>query len=251
MNIDFNNLSLLHIPDNMRTTDKLFIRNGTLYKVFSDNSFICEKDRNIAFLMENKVPNSPEIFGKLYERNILCGYEMEYIPNALSFRQAISENIPIDRKIQAIKDVYKAMKFLHSYDICLGDIHLDNMLITSSKGYLIDLEEVRFPGDEFKFKQYYLVRPNNKVHKINMPSKYTDNVKLMICSLSLLLGKDLETYVDLRAHEINLETLYYDIILPLNNEELSLYFEKLMHGNFTEYFSDNLFYTINKRKFKI
>ena len=32
MNIDFNNLSLLHIPDNMRATDKLFIRNGTLIK---------------------------------------------------------------------------------------------------------------------------------------------------------------------------------------------------------------------------
>ena len=247
----FKNLSLLQLPDNMRTTDKLFIQNGILYKVFSDNSFISEKERNINFLIKNKVPNSPNIFGKLYDKSTFCGYEMEYIPNALSFRQAISEDIPMDKKIQAVKDIYEAMKFLHVHNIYIGDIHLDNMLITDNGGYLVDLEEVRFPGDEFKFKQYYLVRPNSKEFKINVPSRYTDNVKLMICSLSLLLGKDLETYVDRMGHDINLEELYHNVVLPLNNEDLSSYFEELMKGKFTEYFSDYFFGAESERKLKI
>lgn len=245
---DIESLSLLHIPKDMRTTDKLFLRDGILYKLFGDNSFIDEKNRNVDFLIQNRVPNSPEIYAKLYRESEFCGYTMEYLSNSLTFRQAIKEDISTLEKLQAITDIYEAMKFLHSYDICLGDIHSDNMLITNGKGYLIDLEEIRFPGDEFKFKQCYLVRPNESLNKINIPSKYTDNVKLMICSLSLLLNRDLETFIDPIRHEINLEKLYNDIILPLNDEELSLYFEELMGGSFTEYFSDFLGKSIKKNK---
>ena len=235
---DIESLSLLHIPKDMRTTDKLFLRDGILYKLFGDNSFIDEKNRNVDFLIQNRVPNSPEIYAKLYRESEFCGYTMEYLSNSLTFRQAIT-------------DIYEAMKFFHSYDICLGDIHSDNMLITNGKGYLIDLEEIRFPGDEFKFKQCYLVRPNESLNKINIPSKYTDNVKLMICSLSLLLNRDLETFIDPIRHEINLEKLYNDIILPLNNEELSSYFKELMSGNFKEYFSDFLGKSMKNNKKKL
>ena len=244
---EYDDMSKLNIPQGMHNTDQLFIRDGVIYKIFNDNSFIDEKERNIDFLIQNKIINSPEIYAKIYKKNDFCGYTMEYITNSLTFRQAIKENIPIDEKLQAITDVYEAMKFLHSYDICLGDIHSDNMLISGGKGYLIDLEEIRFPGDEYKFKQCYLIRPNNSLNKINIPSKYTDNIKLMICSLSLLLGKDLESFIDSMRHEINLETLYNDIILPLNNEELSLYFEELMNGSFTEYFSDFIDKTLAKK----
>ena len=139
---------------------------------------------------------------------------------------------------------------MHSFDVFLGDIHSDNMLVKDGRGYLIDLEEIRFLGDEFKFKQCYLVRPNNNSSKINIPSKYTDNVKLMICSLSLLLGDDLEKYIDSMRYEINLETIYYEVILLLQNDDLSDYFEKMMEGNFIEYFSDFLQESmfLNKRK---
>ena len=107
----------------MRTTDKLFIKDGILYKIFGDNSYIDEKNRNIDFLIQNKVLNSPEIYAKLYKENEFCGYTMEYISNSLTFRQAIKENISLGDKIKAINDVYEAMKFLHVSNIYLGDIH--------------------------------------------------------------------------------------------------------------------------------
>ena len=234
-------LPQLYIPKDMRFTDKIFIHNNLLYKVFGDNSFTTEKNRNIDFLINNSVPNTPKIIEKLYKGNEFYGYIMEYIPRALTFRQAIKENIPIDCKIKAITDVYEAMKYLHSYNIYLGDIHSDNMLITSDKGYLIDLEEIRFPGDDFKFKQCYLVRANSLENRINIPSVYTDNVKLMICSLSLLLEKDLEKYVDPKRYDINLEKLYNEVIVPLNDEKLTIYFAYLMQERFTEYFPDYYF----------
>ena len=145
--------------------------------------------------MNTKIPCTPLIYDKLYSNGEFVGYIMEYIPNALTFRQALSEDIPHDLKIAAIRDIYVALKYFHSENIYLGDVHSDNMLLTESgKGYIIDLEEVRFPGDEYKFKQCYLISPNNNSNRINVPSQYTDNVKVMISSLSLLLDLNMKAW---------------------------------------------------------
>ena len=247
------NMSLFQIPKDVRSTDKIYIQDGILYKIFGDNSFIREKKRNIDYLIHNKVPNSPEIYIKINKGNEICGYAMEYIPNAMTFRQAIGNNLPLNTKIKAIEDVYEALKHLHTNSIYLGDIHSDNMLITETGGYLIDLEEIRFPGDEWKYKQYYLVKPNSNSKRINIPSDYTDNIKLMICSLSLLLDRDLELLIDQKRHEINVERLYNEIVKPLNNEEINDYFEGLMDKSFKEYFSDIMkkIYNRNKERGKL
>ena len=84
------------------------------------------------------------------------------------------------------------------------------------------------------------MQPNNISNKINVPSKYTDNVKLMICSLSLLLNRDLEEYISPNLHSINLEQVYKEVILPFNNPSLNEYFEKLMMKQDVPYFGEYL-----------
>ena len=85
---------------------------------------------------------------------------MEYISNSLTFRQAMYEKISKEKKISAIKDVYITLKQLHSFDICIGDIHMDNFLYVDGNGYTIDLDEIRLKGDEFKFRECYLLKEN-------------------------------------------------------------------------------------------
>ena len=246
---EYSKLLCFEIPEGMHNTDKIFIKDGRLFKIFSENSFIEEKERNIAFLMNTKIPCTPLIYDKLFSNGEFVGYVMEYIPNALTFRQALSEDIPHDLKIAAIRDIYVALKYFHSENIYLGDVHSDNMLLTESgKGYIIDLEEVRFPGDEYKFKQCYLISPNNNSNRINVPSQYTDNVKVMISSLSLLLGKDLEKYISKQKHDINLEQLFNEVIMPLNDSYLNEYFYKLMNEESVPYFSDYYLPELNKIK---
>ena len=62
-------------------------------------------------------------------------------------------------KCNAILDIYKAIHYLHQHNICLGDIHLDNFLISKNgQGYVIDLDYMVFPGNEWKFQQMYCIK---------------------------------------------------------------------------------------------
>lgn len=166
---------------------------------------------------------------------------MEYIKNSKTFREAIGGHVDEELKIKAICDVYEALKYLHNRNIYLGDVHSDNFLISSDgDGYIIDLDYMRFPGDEYKFQQCYLIKPNNKAYKINVASTYTDNIKVMLSCLSLLIDIDLERFISKKTSDINLEEIYSDVIHPLKIKPLDIYFKKLMNGKEVEYFSDYL-----------
>lgn len=52
---EYDYMSKLNIPQGMHNTDQLFIRDGVIYKIFNDNSFIDEKERNIDFLIQNQI----------------------------------------------------------------------------------------------------------------------------------------------------------------------------------------------------
>ena len=240
LNVD--ELTEFSVPKDMHNSDQLYIQEKKLYKLFRNNSFILEKERNVDFLINHRIPNTPVIYEKLYKDGEFGGYVMEYLLNSHTFRSSLGQNVSLDKKIKAIRGVYEALKAFHEQNIYLGDIHSDNLLITESgDGYIVDLEEIRFLGDEYKFKQCYLVCPNYSANKINVASKYTDNIKVMISSLSLLLDYDLEKYISKTDHSINLEQLYKDVVLPLNQIELNEYFCLLMQGEDVPYFSDYFF----------
>lgn len=247
-----NNYNKLNIENAKNNTggNIYLVNEKLLYKVFNDPYFyIKEVERNIDFQIKKHIPNTPIIYDKLYIDNLFVGYIMEYINNSVTFRDAIGLNVDIDLKIKAIKDIYYSLKYLHSKNIFLGDVHLDNILITKSgKGYLTDLDYMRFSSDQYKFHQYYLIKPNNNSYKINIASKYTDNIKIMISALSLLLEKDLETYISKDTFDINLEQIYIDIIIPLNNRVLNDYFLKIMNKEDTNYFDECCLSSLNKCK---
>ena len=174
----------------------LYLEDGYLYKVYDEISYFREeKERNIRFLMNNDIPNTPKIYKMLYKNNEFNGYIMEYIEGTITFRESLNKNIDFMDKVSAIKDIYKSLKTLHSYNICIGDIHLSNFLYKDGHGYVIDLDEIRYPEDNFKFRERYLVKESIKSVPSKQASFITDNIKACICCLSFLYNIDLENII--------------------------------------------------------
>lgn len=174
----------------------LYLEDGYLYKVYDEISYFRdEKERNIKFLMNNSIPNTPKIYKMLYKNNEFNGYVMEYIEGAMTFRDGMKQEISFSDKIKAILDVYETLKVLHSYNICIGDIHLSNFLYKDGHGYVIDLDEIRYPEDNFKFRERYLVKESIKSVPSKQASFITDNIKVCICCLSFLYNIDLENII--------------------------------------------------------
>lgn len=144
----------LDINKDYNNGGSLYLEDGYLYKVYDEISYFRdEKERNIKFLMNNSIPNTPKIYKMLYKNNEFNGYVMEYIEEAMTFRDGMKQEISFSDKIKAILDVYETLKVLHSYNICIGDIHLSNFLYKDGHGYVIDLDEIRYPEDNFKFRE--------------------------------------------------------------------------------------------------
>lgn len=186
----------------IKTNDKhnnggsLYLIDSFLYKYYDKvNYFIEEKERNIDFLMQNPIPNTPKILEKLVKNGAFCGYVMEYIENSKTLRAGMEDEIPEELKISIIADIYQALKAIHELGACLGDIHMDNFLYQGNKGFVINLDEIRFPGDEFKFRECYLIREYKDSIVSKKATRVTDNIKLAICCLSFLYQIDLEKII--------------------------------------------------------
>ncbi len=244
--VNFSMLSLdkkLALKDDTHNNNgNMFLSGNLLYKIF-DGVILFEDEiiRNINYLINNPISNMPKIYDTIFDGEMFKGYVMEYIKGSKTFRDGSSFSF-LD-KVCAIKDVYLGLKDLHSRGIFLGDIHSDNFLICGNKGYIIDFDYMRFKGDEFKFFECYLVKPRNSFN-VNVSSRYTDNVKTMISSLSLLLDYDLEMFIDDSC--LDLEKLYNDVILKLDNPLLNDYFLKIMDGD-DEYFDNFLDRALGKK----
>lgn len=186
----------LDINKDYNNGGSLYLEDGYLYKVYDEISYFRdEKERNIKFLMNNSIPNTPKIYKMLYKNNEFNGYVMEYIEGSMTFREGMKQKINFSDKIKAILDVYETLKVLHSYNICIGDIHLSNFLYKDGHGYVIDLDEIRYPEDNFKFRERYLVKENIKSVPSKQASFITDNIKVCICCLSFLYNIDLENII--------------------------------------------------------
>ena len=57
------------------------------------------KERNIKFLMNNSIPNTPKIYKMLYKNNEFNGYIMEYIEGTITFRESLNKNIDFMDKL--------------------------------------------------------------------------------------------------------------------------------------------------------
>lgn len=222
----------------------LYLEDGYLYKVYDEISYFRdEKERNIKFLMNNSIPNTPKIYKMLYKNNEFNGYIMEYIEGAITFRDGMKQEISFSDKIKAILDVYETLKVLHSYNICIGDIHLSNFLYKDGHGYVIDLDEIRYPEDNFKFRERYLVKENIKSVPSKQASFITDNIKVCICCLSFLYNIDLENIIckySLKSVKI--------ILKFLTSDEEYKEISKVLDVNKLCYFDDILINRVNKSR---
>lgn len=222
----------------------LYLEDGYLYKVYDEISYFREeKERNIKFLMNNNIPNTPKIYKMLYKNNEFNGYVMEYIEGSMTFRESLNKNIDFMDKVSAIKDIYKSLKTLHSYNICIGDIHLSNFLYKDGHGYVIDLDEIRYPEDNFKFRERYLVKENIKSVPSKQASFITDNIKVCICCLSFLYNIDLENIIckySLKSVKI--------ILKFLTSDEEYKEISRVLDVNKLCYFDDILVNRVNKSR---
>lgn len=222
----------------------LYLEDGYLYKVYNEISYFREeKERNIKFLMNNSIPNTPKIYKMLYKNNEFNGYVMEYIEGSMTFREGMKQEISFSDKIKAILDVYETLKVLHSYGICIGDIHLSNFLYKDGHGYVIDLDEIRYPEDNFKFRERYLVKESIKSVPSKQASFITDNIKVCICCLSFLYNIDLENIIckySLKSVKI--------ILKFLTSDEEYKEISKILDINKLCYFDDVLINRVNKSR---
>lgn len=234
----------LDINKDYNNGGSLYLEDGYLYKVYDEISYFRdEKERNIKFLMNNSIPNTPKIYKMLYKNNEFNGYVMEYIEGAMTFRDGMKQEISFSNKIKAILDVYKTLKVLHSYNICIGDIHLSNFLYKDGHGYVIDLDEIRYPEDNFKFRERYLVKESIKSVPSKQASFITDNIKVCICCLSFLYNIDLENIIckySLKSVKIILKFL-------TSNEEYKE-ISRVLDVNKLCYFDDVLVNRVNKSR---
>ena len=236
------NLEKINLNNNshLNTNSIIYINNDYIYKIIKDEYFFNEEfERNINYLINNEITNTPKIYEKLYHNNKFIGYIMQNIKNSMTFKDAIKVNLDEQIKVNAIINIHKALKDIHNRNITLGDIHLDNFLITEDNGYIIDLDYMRFKGEEYKFMTYYDIKPYSLKNKITKSSKYTDIVKTMIASLSLLLKIDLESLINKKDNSLNLEKIYNIIIISTHNQALIAYFKNIIEGK-EIYFDDFL-----------
>lgn len=234
----------LDINKDYNNGGSLYLEDGYLYKVYDEISYFRdEKERNIKFLMNNSIPNTPKIYKMLYKNNEFNGYIMEYIEGSMTFRDGMKQEISFSDKIKAILDVYETLKVLHSYNICIGDIHLSNFLYKDGHGYVIDLDEIRYPEDNFKFRERYLVKESIKSVPSKQASFITDNIKVCICCLSFLYNIDLENIIckySLKSVKI--------ILKFLTSDEEYKEISKVLDINKLCYFDDILTNRVNKSR---
>ena len=222
----------------------LYLEDGYLYKVYDEISYFREeKERNIKFLISNNIPNTPKIYKMLYKNNEFNGYVMEYIEGTMTFRDGMKQEISFSDKIKAILDVYETLKVLHSYGICIGDVHLSNFLYKDGHGYVIDLDEIRYPEDNFKFRERYLVKESIKSVPSKQASFITDNIKVCICCLSFLYNIDLENIIC----KYSLKSVKM-ILKFLTSDEEYKEISKVLDVNKLCYFDDILTNRVNKSR---
>lgn len=178
------------------TGGNLYIKDDNiLYKLYEEEIFKDIKEQNIDYMLKGtKIELSGYPIEKIISKETkkFIGFSMPYYHNTKTFTELCdSNNLSLSEKLLIIKDIYKQLKELHKRNILLKDIHMDN-LIANQSGHIIDLDEFILPGNEYAFRQYYCISENNNTPFIIYPTKISDNIKMIISSLSLIYNHNFE-----------------------------------------------------------
>lgn len=152
------------------------VTNKYIYEMLQYLESIPEHENVVNILEAGKVINS--------KTEPQSCYRMKYLGGAKTFLELYRDDIPYEKKLKYIKEIFDALKFLHQY-IVLGDIHSKNILVHNNKAYLNDLDNSRKLNERWKpiFCGY-----NLSILRIFENTKYTDITKLYIESLAFILG---------------------------------------------------------------
>jgi hypothetical protein len=243
MNLLDTKLDAKKIDNGRNNGGDVYLVDNVVYKSFLGNTcFITEKCRNVQWFKNNKI-FKPYILEMFYDKNEFIGYSQEYIQNAKSFKEGINDStLSYDFKIKIIRDIFDKLRLLHNNGFFYGDIHLENVCYNEEEGFLLDLDEVRLKDvDDFKFSEYYNIRRNQNSPAIKVASKYTDNVKMAIVSLSILYNfnfeeilkksnlKEVKKYIDCFIEDSELKCKIYDLFDKEDRiDEEFIYFDDIL-----------------------
>lgn len=175
-------------------TTTLYKENDRLLKVFKASILNDELKNQVIFnhkighIFNTILPN--ELY---YKNNNLCGYYIPYI-KPINLEKFFNGEIyiPVEHRITIVKDLFNALKEIHKY-LIVGDIHLGNILINISSGFIIDLDYAKsiFSLEE-PISKYYIVNSNY----FELPNSFNSDInKLFIASLSILFQVNLECFL--------------------------------------------------------
>lgn len=237
-------------PNGYCTTCRLYIPSPKkLHKILKESDLDIERERNINFLLnDERIPYTTYPTAKILINELYAGYEMDYLKGAKTFTECLdSDDITNYEKLIIIKNIFSALKTIHYRGAVLGDIHLDNFLVYQNNGYISDLDDLRFPGDEFKFDKLYNLRDTPTSPSMIIETKGTDNVKSAINCLSLIYGFDLLTFV--KIYSISDLQNILDKVLPyqLKNELLPTFGNLKTPTDYFDVFAEDILKTDTKK----
>ncbi|MEG2457406.1 MAG: lipopolysaccharide core heptose(II) kinase RfaY [Bacilli bacterium] len=197
----------------------------TLYKYFLNDDFKEKHSSNILLLSKYK-----EIKGMIFPKEIIInrkneiiGYSMKYYKDLISLKNLLGN--PNINKLFITKitiEILKSLKELHNLGLVHGDIHMGNLFINRTSSIILDIDEIITTQEKDIFPRYYSLITR-------FSSIETDNIKVLLSYLSLILEYDLE--------ELILDYEFYGIRSILNLTD-NLNF---LSSNFKDYINELLF----------
>lgn len=221
---DLNNFKIISSSlDSITYTDNI-----NIYKLVSNPVSIADTVIKINNIM-------PDLNVSLLHINgVIKGYSMPYFIHTNSFKDLINSDITDEIKLNCIKESYKFVKRVHKMNLIIDDIALNKFITNNTKCIYTSLESIS-ANQEFNLSKKVI---NFRTDKPIFNNTFcTNNIEMMIISLSLLFNIDFEEYV--KEHSIvSLKNL---ISRCLDKNDLDLIIDYIINNYYTDdpiYFDD-------------
>lgn len=239
-----NKLRQLEIKEHSSINVDLYIDSSSrkFIKIYKSPVDLELVERNINFINQNNCFN-PKILDIYYDEDgNFIGYSQEYINNAKTFLDGLSDReLSFEKKYKYICEIFDSLKKLHRLGAHIGDIHSRNLIYDDEHAYIVDFDDIRFSQeDNLPLSEYYYIQYSSN-YNYEESSMFTDNIKATISALSLLYGFDFEeivmmnsigTLVSYLELFINDNNLLNDIKEIFYNKDTIIYFDDVMRKYF-------------------